>query len=68
MVFGESSLVLQHRPTGMKLHFNALDALKGWKEEALPPVEVPAAAQWKFKRFSHAFHFCVFLIFLFLFF
>ncbi|KAF3324027.1 TIP41-like protein [Carex littledalei] len=49
MVFGESSLILVHRPTGTKLHFNALDALKGWKEEALPPVEVPAAAQWKFR-------------------
>ncbi|KAJ3669825.1 hypothetical protein LUZ60_010149 [Juncus effusus] len=49
MVFGESKLVLVHESTGTKLCFNALDALKGWKEEALPPVEVPAAAQWKFR-------------------
>ncbi|KAJ3706013.1 hypothetical protein LUZ61_009718 [Rhynchospora tenuis] len=49
MVFGESSLILVHSSTGTKLHFNALDALKGWKEEALPPVEVPAAAKWKFR-------------------
>nr|QJI10279.1 type 2A phosphatase activator [Datisca glomerata] len=49
MVFGESALVLKHVHTGMKIHFNAFDALTGWKEEALPPVEVPAAAQWKFR-------------------
>ncbi|XP_062212480.1 TIP41-like protein [Phragmites australis] len=49
MVFGESFLSLQHIQTGIKLHFNALDALKAWKKEALPPVEVPAAAKWKFR-------------------
>jgi len=49
MVFGESFLSLEHTQTGIKLHFNALDALKAWKEEALPPVEVPAAAKWKFR-------------------
>lgn len=52
MVFGESFLSLQHTQTGIKLHFNALDALKAWKKEALPPVEVPAAAKWKFRRSS----------------
>ncbi|XP_073005068.1 TIP41-like protein [Typha latifolia] len=49
MVFGESSLFLIHFKTGVKLHFNALDALRGWKQESLPPVEVPAAAKWKFR-------------------
>ncbi|KAJ6951075.1 TIP41-like protein [Populus alba x Populus x berolinensis] len=49
MVFGESSLVLKHVISGAKIHFNAFDALTGWKKEALPPVEVPAAAQWKFR-------------------
>jgi len=52
MVFGESFLSLEHTQTGIKFHFNALDALKAWKEEALPPVEVPAAAKWKFRRLS----------------
>ncbi|XP_008812905.2 TIP41-like protein isoform X2 [Phoenix dactylifera] len=47
MVFGESSLYLLHEDSGIKLHFNAFDALKGWKQESLPPVEVPAAATWK---------------------
>ncbi|KAF8406240.1 hypothetical protein HHK36_008325 [Tetracentron sinense] len=49
MVFGESSLVLLHMNSGIKIHFNAFDALTGWKQEALPPVEVPAAAKWKFR-------------------
>ncbi|XP_073127341.1 TIP41-like protein [Henckelia pumila] len=50
MVFGESSLVLKHVNSGIKIYFNAFDALCGWKQEALPPVEVPAAAQWKFRN------------------
>ncbi|GFY90036.1 TIP41-like family protein [Actinidia rufa] len=50
MVFGDSSLALKHINSGTKIHFNAFDALTGWKEEALPPVEVPAAAKWKFRR------------------
>lgn len=50
MVFGDSSLFLLHVGTGIKLHFNAFDALMGWMQEALPPVEVPAAAKWKFRR------------------
>nr|UVK35481.1 TIP41-like family protein [Gleditsia microphylla] len=49
MVFGENSLILKHVNSGTKIHFNAFDALCGWKQEALPPVEVPAAAQWKFR-------------------
>lgn len=50
MIFGDSSLILKHISSGAKIHFNAFDALVGWKHEALPPVEVPAAAQWKFRR------------------
>ncbi|KZV22183.1 hypothetical protein F511_07882 [Dorcoceras hygrometricum] len=50
MVFGESSLVLRHLNSGIKIYFNAFDALCGWKQEALPPVEVPAAAKWKFRN------------------
>lgn len=49
MIFGDSSLVLKHMSSGTKIHFNAFDALVGWKKERLPPVEVPAAAQWKFR-------------------
>ncbi|KAJ7967532.1 TIP41-like family protein [Quillaja saponaria] len=49
MIFGENSLILKHCKSGTKIHFNAFDALSGWKKEALPPVEVPAAAKWKFR-------------------
>ncbi|XP_030486362.2 TIP41-like protein [Cannabis sativa] len=49
MIFGDSCLVLKHNPSGTKIHFNAFDALLGWKQEALPPVEVPAAEKWKFR-------------------
>ncbi|XP_027365889.1 TIP41-like protein [Abrus precatorius] len=49
MVFGENTLILKHLSSGTKIHFNAFDALRGWKQEALPPVEVPAAAKWKFR-------------------
>lgn len=52
MVFGDSCLVLKHLKTGSEIHFNAFDALVGWKQEGLPPVEVPAAAKWKFRRYS----------------
>ncbi|KAG9440304.1 hypothetical protein H6P81_020469 [Aristolochia fimbriata] len=49
MVFGDSSLTLSHEKTGVKISFNAFDALSEWKQEGLPPVEVPAAAKWKFR-------------------
>ncbi|XP_074275486.1 TIP41-like protein [Silene latifolia] len=49
MVFGNSVLSLTHLASGTKISFNAFDALAGWKAEALPPVEVPAAAKWKFR-------------------
>ncbi|BAT93916.1 hypothetical protein VIGAN_08046900 [Vigna angularis var. angularis] len=49
MVFGENTLILRHFSSGTRIHFNAFDALCGWKQEALPPVEVPAAAKWKFR-------------------
>ncbi|XP_062089823.1 TIP41-like protein [Humulus lupulus] len=49
MIFGDSCLVLKHIHSGTKIHFNAFDALLGWKQEGLPPVEVPAAEKWKFR-------------------
>ncbi|PPD88433.1 hypothetical protein GOBAR_DD14643 [Gossypium barbadense] len=41
---------LKEVASGNDIHFNALDAFSGWKHEGLPPVEVPSAAQWKFRR------------------
>ncbi|KAH7296732.1 hypothetical protein KP509_26G036700 [Ceratopteris richardii] len=49
MVFGDNSLELVHKDSGLRIHFNAFDALRSWKEEGLPPVEVSAAAQWKMR-------------------
>ncbi|XP_048605523.1 TIP41-like protein [Brassica napus] len=49
MVFGENALVLKHLGSNTKIHFNGFDALAGWKQEGLTPVEVPAAAKWKFR-------------------
>ncbi|GAB2291724.1 TIP41-like protein [Dionaea muscipula] len=49
MIFGNSCLILRHEASGTKINFNAFDALTGWKLEGLPPVEVPAAAKWKFR-------------------
>ncbi|KAK2658373.1 hypothetical protein Ddye_004906 [Dipteronia dyeriana] len=49
MVFGESGLVLKHDKTSTKIRFNTFDALGSWKKEALPSIEVLAAAQWKFR-------------------
>nr|XP_023894874.1 putative disease resistance protein RGA4 [Quercus suber] len=42
--FRESCLILKHVDSVTKIHFNAFNALAGWKQEALCPVEVPAAA------------------------
>ncbi|XP_050281908.1 disease resistance protein RGA2-like [Quercus robur] len=53
MVFREGCLVLKHVDSGTKIHFNAFNALTGWKQEALCPIEVPAAAKWKFRRRRH---------------
>nr|XP_023894555.1 TIP41-like protein [Quercus suber] len=50
--FRESCLSLKHVDGVTKIHFNAFDALTGWKQEALCPVEVPAAAKWNFRRFA----------------
>uniref|UniRef100_A0A7I4A2Z2 TIP41-like protein n=1 Tax=Physcomitrium patens TaxID=3218 RepID=A0A7I4A2Z2_PHYPA len=49
MVFGDNSLELVHETSGVKIHFNALDALRGWRQESLPPVKIPAAAKWKLR-------------------
>eukprot|EP00271_Cylindrocystis_brebissonii_P006945 TRINITY_DN19919_c0_g1_i1.p1 TRINITY_DN19919_c0_g1~~TRINITY_DN19919_c0_g1_i1.p1 ORF type:complete len:299 (+),score=47.43 TRINITY_DN19919_c0_g1_i1:336-1232(+) len=46
MVFGESVLELMHESSGLLLSFNAWDALKGWVDEKLPPVRIPAANLW----------------------
>jgi type 2A phosphatase activator TIP41 len=52
MVFGDNFLELVHEATGLKIHFNALDALRGWRQESLPPVQIPAAAKWTSRTYG----------------
>ncbi|TYH33297.1 hypothetical protein ES332_D13G049000v1 [Gossypium tomentosum] len=44
MIFGESCLVLLKTSQAATIF-----VASGWKHEGLPPVEVPSAAQWKFR-------------------
>jgi len=37
-LFGHSWVDFHHTASGVSINFNALDALRGWKEEDLPPV------------------------------
>jgi type 2A phosphatase activator TIP41 len=45
MLFG-AQLSLTHEASGVALVFNATEALKEWRAEALPPVQVACAAAW----------------------
>jgi type 2A phosphatase activator TIP41 len=48
--FGNSSLQLRHDASGVVLSFNALDALKQWKADDLPPLKVNVAREWQAAR------------------
>jgi type 2A phosphatase activator TIP41 len=48
--FGNSSLQLRHDASGVVLSFNALDALKQWKADDLPPLKVNLAREWQAAR------------------
>ncbi|KAF6266051.1 TIP41-like family-domain-containing protein [Scenedesmus sp. NREL 46B-D3] len=48
--FGNSSLQLRHDASGVVLSFSALDALKQWKADDLPPLKVNLAREWQAAR------------------
>jgi type 2A phosphatase activator TIP41 len=48
--FGNSSLQLRHDASGVVLSFNALDALKQWKADDVPPLKVNLAREWQAAR------------------
>ena len=48
--FGDSYLRLTHAASGTRLEFTALDALRAWRAEERPPVQVGAAQEWKRSR------------------
>mmetsp|Transcript_6371 Transcript_6371/g.14150 ORF Transcript_6371/g.14150 Transcript_6371/m.14150 type:complete len:312 (-) Transcript_6371:336-1271(-) len=50
MLFNRSRLTLLHEASGVALDFNALDALRGWQEEGLPPLQVSVAQEWRRAR------------------
>ncbi|GMH36067.1 hypothetical protein BSKO_03935 [Bryopsis sp. KO-2023] len=52
IVFGNSYLRLVHERSGTCFSFNALDALKAWKEENLEPLQVDIAEEWQEARQS----------------
>ena len=43
MLFNTSHVTLTHAGSGVVLDFTALEGLKGWHEEALPPLQVKVA-------------------------
>lgn len=49
-LFGHSRVTLTHAPTGLVIDFNAFDALHGWQEEGLPPLQVKVASSWQQAR------------------
>ena len=51
-LFGRNSLEIIHADTGLRLHFNALEALRCWSALDLPPVRVPSANTGSWKQFT----------------
>ncbi|KAL8188913.1 hypothetical protein R6Q57_029433 [Mikania cordata] len=41
--------------SGIKIYFNAFDALVGWKREPLPPVEVPVLPSGNLEDYDYTF-------------
>ncbi|GFR46049.1 hypothetical protein Agub_g7519, partial [Astrephomene gubernaculifera] len=50
MVFNRNRVELVHEASGTIISFNALDALMGWKNEDLPPLQVRVAQEWRKAR------------------
>ena len=48
--FGDSYLRLTHATSGTCLEFTALAALRAWRAEERPPVQVGAAEEWMRSR------------------
>lgn len=50
ILFGNSNLQLTHQASGTTLSFEAVDALRAWRQEDLPPLKVTMAQQWQAAR------------------
>ena len=51
-LFGDNFLRLTHLQSGTVLEYSALQALRGWRELRLPPVQVGHAREWTQARHS----------------
>ncbi|EFJ46348.1 hypothetical protein VOLCADRAFT_93190 [Volvox carteri f. nagariensis] len=58
MVFAQNRVELVHEASGTVISFNALDALKGWKHEDLPPLQVRVAEASMLAPAGRHPHFC----------
>ena len=49
-LYGNNTLLLCHEASGLTISFNAVDALRSWHEDNLPPLEVRHAQHWQRSR------------------
>lgn len=49
-LFDWNRLEIQHIDSGVTINFNAEDALRAWREDMPPAVEVSTAREWKISR------------------
>eukprot|EP00983_Pelagomonas_calceolata_P110517 1159679-Pelagomonas_calceolata.AAC.6 len=52
MLFNTSGVSLAHEPSGVAITFTAMDALRGWRQEDLPPLQVKVAHAWQKARLA----------------
>ncbi|KAG1667373.1 hypothetical protein FOA52_001433 [Chlamydomonas sp. UWO 241] len=52
MTFDRSSVVLVHEASGVSISFSARDALRAWRAEDLPPLQVASAQAWRSSRLN----------------
>lgn len=49
-LFGNNALILENEASRLSLSFSALDALRIWHRDNLPPLEVRHAQNWQRTR------------------
>ena len=50
LLFGNTFLRIEHEATGVQFTFNALEALRAWLQEDLPPIRIKVAEDWQSSR------------------
>lgn len=49
-LYGDNSLLVRHKASGLSISFNAVDALRSWHKDNLAPLEVQHAQHWQHNR------------------